>query len=287
MLNTRLTDVLELELPDLPRVFDTALLDAHAQNVLGDLERMLETGTLLQHTRLVHVFSMARDDRQMPRLKIVIGLELINQCALDFQFHTMTLGELELSALDDRQRLVNACKNLPTQNTLVSQEVSRRIAAACLDIPIESLQPEVSRRLKNLLGIQRRNLQGTLTGDPWQQELPALPKFDWRRELYRVRALLHREKFGYTLSLLQRDQLCDDLRHISKLRMHERPSSIELTRSLEQAEHTRSPVDIVIRVGSRVGSDQLVVADFVRFSRPSTCESRPQGSGKAIAPSRP
>lgn len=269
MLNTRLTEVMELELPDLPRVFDAELLEAHARSVLSTLEEMLEASTLLQHTRLVHSFTMTVDDRQSPRMRVVIGLELINQRALDFQFRTMTLGELEQAALDDRQRLINACINLPAHSTMVSMEVSRRIAAACLDLPMENLQPEVSRRLRSLLGVPRRNLHGTLAGDPWQHELPALPRLEWRRELYRVRALLHREKYGYTLRLLQRDQLADDLRHISKLRMHERPSSIEATSILDQAEHTRSPVNIVIRVGGRVGSTQLEAADFVRFSNSS------------------
>lgn len=269
MINLRLTDVLELELPDFPRIFDATLLEEHAQAVLADVARLLDTETSLQHTRLAHAFSMTLDERQSPRLKIVIGLALLNQRLLDFQFRELTLGDLELAALEDRQRLVTACKNLPVQHSQLSLEIARRISAACLDIPVASLQAEVSRHLKSLLASHRRPLYGTLAGTPWQHELPSLPSFEWRRELFQVRVLLHREKSGYTLRLLRRDQRADDLRHINKLRMHERPSDIEAAGLLDRAEHTRSPVEMVIRVGSRVGSDQLIVADFVRFAEQS------------------
>ena len=184
---------------------------------------------------------------------------------LDFECGFRSLGSLEQSILEDRQKMVTACRNLPTQSALVAIEFSQRISAACLNMPQELLQPELSKRLKILLGVKTRRWHGFVSEHPWQHQLPTIGKYEWRAELLGVRVQLQREKRGFLLRLMRRDSLPASLQSVKRLLMPERPINIDDASVLDRAEHIRSPIDMVIRVGSRPGSDQLVVADFVNF----------------------
>src|SRR3989442_2144385 len=265
MSNPILTPSLELKLTGLPSVFEAPQLEDQATSLLQDLRTLLDTKALLRHTALTHAFRLVVDDRQEPGVLLVIGLALSNQHVLDFQHKTKKLGELEQLILEDRHKVVNACKNLPTQSALVAIEFSQRISAACLNLPVEDIQPELSKRLQVLLGVKRRNWQGVLTDHPWQHQLPAIAKYEWRSELLSVRVQLQREQRGFSLKLMRPDSLPTLIRSVRKLRMPERPADIDQASILDRAEYTRSPIDMVIRAGSRPGSDQLIVADFVGF----------------------
>ena len=265
MSNAILTQVLELKLTGLPSVFDAHQLEDQATNLLQDLCTLLDTKALLRHTVLTHAFRLVAGDCEKPGVLLVIGLTLSNQRILDFHYKTRSLGEMEQSILEDRQKVVNACKNLPTQSALVAVEFSQRISAACLNLPLEDLQPELSRRLQVLLGVRRRNWHGVLADHPWQHQLPAIAKYEWRSELLGVRVQLQREKRGFSLRLMRPDSLPTLIQSVKKLRMPERPADIDQAAILDRAEYTRTPIDMVIRAGSRPGSDQLIVADFVGF----------------------
>ncbi|MFC5520837.1 hypothetical protein [Polaromonas jejuensis] len=265
MSNPILTPILELKLTELTPVFEAHQLEEKATSLLQDLRTLLDTKTLLQHTALTHTFRLVVDDRQEPGVLLVIGLALSNQHVLDFQYETRSLGAMEQLILEDRKKVVNACRNLPTQSALVAIEFSQRISAACLNLPVEDIQPELSKRLKVLLGVKRRNWHGVLTDHPWQHQLPAIAKYEWRSELLSVRVQLQRERRGFSLRLMRPDSLPTLIRSVQKLRMPERPADIDKASILDRAEYTRSPIDMVIRAGSRPGSDQLIVADFVGF----------------------
>lgn len=104
-------------------------------------------------------------------------------------------------------------------------------------------------------------------------ELPTLPRYEWRRELFHVRAKLFRERRGFTLKLLNRTSLPSQLRAARTLRMPGRPPKLEDASALDRAEYTGTPVDLVIRVGSILGSELICVADFVRLAdAKSSCE---------------
>ena len=164
--------------------------------------------------------------------------------------------------------MVTACRNLPTQSALVAIEFSQRIAAACLSMPQDILQSDLSKRLKILLSVKTRSWNGSVSEHPWQHHLPGLAKHEWRAEHVKVRAQLQRERRGFSLRLMRPETLPMMLQSVKSLRMLERPVDIDKASILDRAEHTRSPLDMVIRVGSRPGSDQLTVADFLSF-RPS------------------
>lgn len=263
MINTMLMEVLELKLTGLPPVFEARQLDEQAHKLMYDLSALLDAKVLLQHSVLTHKFRLTVNDQQGPGVLLVIGLALPNQHILDFQYGARSLGAMEQLILEERQKLVVACKNLPTQSALVAIEFSQRISAACLNLPVQDLHPDLFKRLNALLSVKRRSLHGTVTDHPWQHQIPAIAKYEWRGELLSVRVQLQREKRGFSLRLMRPDLLPNLLQSVRKLRMPERPSDIDAACILDRAEYTRSPINLVIRAGSRPGSDQLLVADFV------------------------
>jgi hypothetical protein len=265
MINTMLVEVLELKLTGLSPFFEARLLDEKAQKLLHELSALIDAKVLLQHSALTHKFRLTVNDHYEPGVLLVIGLALRNQQVLDFQHVARSLGTIEQLILEDRQKMVTACRNLPTQSALVAIEFSQRILAACLNIPQELLQPELSKRLKTLLSVKTRSWHGSVSDHPWQHQLPSIGKYEWRRELHNVRVQLQREKRGFLLRLMRLDSLPASLRTVKKLLMPERPADLEDASVLDRAEHVRSPIEMVIRVGSRPGSDQLIVADFVKF----------------------
>ncbi|MBP7441343.1 MAG: hypothetical protein KA899_14470, partial [Acidovorax sp.] len=68
------------------------------------------------------------------------------------------------------------------------------------------------------------------------------------------------------LKLLNRTSLPSQLRAARTLRMPDRPPKLEDASALDRAEYTGTPVDLVIRVGSILGSELICVADFVRLA---------------------
>ncbi len=265
MTNTMLTEVLELKLAGLSPLFGARQLDEHAEKLMHDLYALVDAKVILQHSVLTHKFRLAVNDHHEPGVMLVIGLTLRNQHFLDFQHEARSLGALEQLILEDRQKMVTTCRNLPTQSALVAIEFSQRISAACLNMPQELLHPDLTKRLKTLLSVKTRRWHGSVSEHPWQHQLPMIGKYEWRGELHKVRVQLQREKRGFLLQLMRPDSLPTSLRTVKKLRMLERPADIDAASLLDRAEHVRSPVDMVIRVGSRPGSDQLIVADFVNF----------------------
>lgn len=272
MINTMLMEVLELKLTGFSPLFEARQLDEQAHKLMCDLNILLDTNTLLQRSVLTHKFRLTVNDKHEPGLLLVIGLTLHNQQVLDFLHAENSLGEMEQFILEDRHKMVTACRNMPTQTALVAIEFSQRISAACLNTPQDLLQPELSKRLKLLLSVRTRRWQGSISDQPWQHDLPGLAKYEWRSDLLNVRALLRRERRGFSLRLMRPDSLPTMLQRVTNLRMHERPSDIEKASLLDRAEHIRSPVDMVIRVGSLPGSDKLIVADFLDF-KPSALQS--------------
>jgi hypothetical protein len=84
-------------------------------------------------------------------------------------------------------------------------------------------------------------------------------------ELRQLSQLL-REQRGFTLKLLQRAQLPAALHSVKRLRMHERPATLEDATVLDRAEYTGTPIELIIRIGSVIGSDVISVADFVEIA---------------------
>jgi hypothetical protein len=265
MINAMLLDVLELKLTGFSPLFESRQLDEQAHKLMYDLNILLETNVLLQHSMLTHKFRLTVNGKNEPGLLLVIGLALRNQHVLNFGYEEKTLGEMEQCILEDRHKMVTACRNLPTQTALVAIEFSQRISAACLNMPQELLQSELSKRLKILLGVKTRRWQGSISEQSWQHDLPGLAKYEWRADHLTVRALLRRERRGFSLRLMRLELLPLMLQGVKYLRMHERPADIDKASTLDRAEHIRLPVDMIIRVGSLPGSDQLIVANFLDF----------------------
>lgn len=97
-------------------------------------------------------------------------------------------------------------------------------------------------------------------------ELPTLPRYEWSSELFHVRSQLSRERKGFTLKLLGRTSLPVLLRTVHELRMPVRPPNLQNSSVLDRAEHTGTPVDLVIRAGTVLGRAHISVADFERFA---------------------
>ena len=268
MSNSILPPILELHLTGLPTIFDSCDLEKAAQHLLDDFCTLLQIDVLLQHTVVTHGFRLTVDSHERPAVLIVIGLRLQNQQLLNFASGEQTLGALELSLLEDRDRLVTACQNLPAQTTLVTMDLAQRVSAASLNLPADAQDPELAHHLTVLLGVKARQWHGSVTDHPFQLAFPALPRYEWQVEWFDVRVKLEREKQGFSLTLLRPNDLAPALQSTTKLRMPERPASIELASLLDRAEHTGAPVNMVIRAGNRPGSTHLIVADFVGFRRP-------------------
>ena len=266
MKDALLTQVLKLNLLGFPAFFDSVQLDMRAKGVLDDLATLLGSAALLQHTKLIHRFTQIVDDRQRPLLQLVIGLCLKNQLVLDYHYSAVTAGDLELRILEDRQRLVNACKNLPTMTTAAAIEFSQKVFEACLDCASEDPQQDLSRRLSTLLGVRTKSLVGTLSDQPWEHQLPLISRYEWHPEKLMVRALLHREKRGFSIHFLKRESLPPILHSAHRLPMPECPSDLDTADLLDRSVRTKSPLNLVIRVGTRPGSSKIEVADFVELA---------------------
>lgn len=128
MTDTMLVKVLELKLNNLPLEFDSWQLKARAERVIEDLNDLLDSKALLQHSTFVHKFRLGVDERRDPFTSMVVGLTVHNQRFLDFQYGSKSVGAIEQLVLEDRQRIVAACRNLPTQSALVAIEFAQRIA---------------------------------------------------------------------------------------------------------------------------------------------------------------
>lgn len=257
--------VMELEIHGLPDLFDEMQLRRRAQAVISDLERLVEVDSLLLYTTLTYRYCLRNKNSGEPLIVLVLELAPRPQQLLDFAPEENSLGTREMNMLADRQRLRHACKELPVQNTQAVIALSQRLHAGFLDLPDEALVPKAEKQLDALVSARQRHWNGHLSEvDPWQMELPTLPRYEWRRELFHVRAKLFRERRGFTLKLLSRTTLPSQLRSVRTLRMPDRPPKLEDASALDRAEYTGTPVDLVIRVGSNLGSELICVADFVR-----------------------
>lgn len=260
-----LTDVLQLGLPSFPARFKSVDLEHCASSMLRDLEALLDTKEVLKHTVLRYEFKLSLDDGQRPCVLLLVGLELQSQQILDFGFGMSSLGQLEQMVLNDRAALIQACRQLPTQMARASVAFADRISSAGLNLPMEELQPAVMKKLRALLQARYRKFSGAVAEYPFQHELPSFGKYEWRADAICVRVILVREKYGYLLRFLRRDTLPRMLQHIKTMPMPKRPVEIEAAAFMDRSEHAKNPVDLVIRVGSRAGSEELIVADFVSF----------------------
>lgn len=265
-----LTPVLEVRVSELPTLFDEQTLGSKARVLLQDLAKILDTRQLLRHTVLIHKFRQMKDSDGNPCIMLVIGLALSNQRSLDIEYNTYSLGQIEKQILDDRHRFVSACQALPTRHDLVAVQFAQRIAAACLNLPTETIESELSSRLQTLLSIRHKRFDGMLAGQAWQLHLPDLAPYDWLPNVFEVRTRLTREKSGFTLNLLHPLTTPKGSRPVRRLRMPARPRDVEISLTLERAEIRGTPLDINIRVGSRPGSDDLIVADFVALANNSS-----------------
>ncbi|MBP3981138.1 hypothetical protein J8G26_10410 [Acidovorax sp. JG5] len=259
--------VMELEIQGLPDLFDEKQLQQRAHAVISDLARLLGVDRLLQYTTLTYRYRLHSKDPDGPLIVLVLELAPRPQRLLDFLTDDTTLGTLEKNLLADRQRLRHACQELPVQNSHAAIALAQRLHAGFLDLPDETLAAETEKQLAALVNARHRHWNGYLSeDDPWQMELPTLPRYQWSRELLHVRAKLSRERRGFTLKLLRRATLPAQLRSIHNLRMPDRPPNLEDASMLDRAEYTGTPVDLVIRVGSVLGSESISVADFVRLA---------------------
>lgn len=257
------TPILELVLTDLSAEFDSIELEVRARSQLHDLESLLKISNLLTHTKLIYAFRADVNEKEAAVIVLIVGLALRNQAILDFENRTLSAGQIEQFTLDDRQRMVGACRALPTLNASAAMGLAQRLSRAYLNLPEASLQPRIEEQINVLMRSKRRHWNGQLTGNPWQHQLPALPKHEWLSEHVNVRAQLHREKRGFSLTLLRRHELPASLSSAKQLRMLERPACIDMATILDRAEYTGSPIDMVIRLGRRIGAVELTLADFV------------------------
>ncbi|QKD45729.1 hypothetical protein HF896_19845 [Alicycliphilus denitrificans] len=258
---------MELEIQGLPNLFDEKQLQQRVQAVISDLARLVEVNSLLLYTTLTYRYRLRSKDTGDPLIVLVLELAPRPQQLLDFAPEENALGTLEKNILADRQRLRHACQELPVQNTQAVIALSQRLHAGFLDFPDEPLAPKTERQLTALVNARHRQWKGYLSEDTrWQMELPTLPRYDWSCELLHVRTKLYRERKGFTLKLLSRATLPAQLRSVQNLRMPDRPPNLEDASVLDRAEYTGTPVDLVIRVGSLLGSESISVANFVRLA---------------------
>jgi hypothetical protein len=262
MNNSLITNILNLKMTGLPIQFTSLQQEGCAKSLIDDLRSLLNIDSLLQHTRLEHNFQIQADEKRHPHLNLVLGLTLKVQTELDYSFRRFTLGALELQVLEDRHRLINACKSLPIQSSAVVSAVANRISAACLDLPLVDLRPEIKNRLRALLRVRQKNWSGSVAGSPFDHQKEMFPKYEWHRDIYVVRVLLLRATSGYTLKFLVNPPFLRPSRRIAM----PRPKDLATTEALERAQFLQDPIDIAIRVGSKLGSDAIAVADFVSFS---------------------
>ena len=259
--------VMELEIQGLSDIFDEQQLRQRAHAMVSDLTRLLALDRLLQYTTLTYRYRLRCGETGSPSIVLVLELTQRPQRLLDFQGDGTTLGTLERNLLEDRQRLRHACQELPVQNSHATIALAQRLHAASLDSPDEALPPETDRQLSALINSRHRQWNGHLAEDhPWQMELPALPRYEWVGPPVRVRAQLLRKQRGFTLKLLQRTQLPEALHSVKHLRIHERPSTLEDAAVLDRAEYTGTPIELLVRLGRVIGSDDISVADFLEIA---------------------
>ena len=252
------TQVLRLKLLGRPKCFYGAELDRLAQPVMADFSALISVHSVLQHTRLAHHFEL--DEKQPAIVNIIIGLSFPTQLSFDFSFGS-SLGEIEAKVIAERERLMRACRELEGSVAAASMEFAQRHCACCLGFPEDD--HELSQALKELSRAGRQRYRGSLMDSPWAPELPSFAKYEWMPAQYSVRARLRRDRQGFKLKLLRRSDLPRELRAVSALHMLQRPLEKEFALSLEEADFEERAVDLTIRVGRRLGSDELTVADFV------------------------
>ena len=182
MSNSILQPILELHLTGFPTIFESFDLEKAAQRLLEDFCALLQTNVLLQHTVVTHALRLAVNNRELPVVMILIGLRLQNQQLLNFAGGEQTLGGLEQSLLEDRDRLVTACQNLPAQTTLVTMDLAQRVTAASLNLLADARDPELAHHLTVLLSVKARQWHGSMTDHPFQLVFPALPRYEWQIE---------------------------------------------------------------------------------------------------------
>lgn len=260
-----LQPVLELQIMQLPVVFDLQLLDSHARRLVDQFSVLTEATSILKHTTMTYAFRQALDEINTPVMMLVIGLVLRNQMILDFKFKNIDIATLEMMILEDRSRLISACKNLPIQSSVAAVDFSKRITSACLDLPQSEISAQVSRSLRALLDVKQRSWAGQINSQKWQHHLPHMPPFDWQSGHHNVRVRLSREKRGYSLQFLKKNELPVTLKSLARLPMPEQPSDLETASELHKAERTGQPIDIAIRIGTAIRTGEVVVADFLRF----------------------
>ena len=145
--------------------------------------------------------------------------------------------------------------------------LANRVSQANMNRPLESMAPHIARRMKVMFNASRKEMTGLVADRPWQFELPSLPKYQWQSTCVNLRVQLIREKYGFTLILLNRKSLSPELQNTKSLLMPQRPQLIEDAALLDRAEHTGSPVDISVRLGSILGSEDFSIADFAGFAK--------------------
>jgi hypothetical protein len=184
---------------------------------------------------------------------------------LNFGAQALTPAAIEMRCIEDRSRIVKACQEVNNEATLVAVALANRVTAANMNRPVDDMTPDIARRMKVLINASRKEMTGMIADRPWQLEFPSLPKYQWKSTCVNLRVQLLREKRGFTLLLLNRHALPQGLEKSKYLLMPERPHSIEDAALLDRAEHTGSPVEISVRLGSVLGSDEFCVADFTSF----------------------
>lgn len=265
MSNQHLTSILQVKIVGLADPFVPADLTQKATDLLKDLENQLDPKTFLKDTTMDFSLRLDVDEAGKPFHWMLVGLKLISQLELDFYHSDTSDGDIEQKVLEDRQRLVNACRNLPTKNGLTATQWAERTSSAVLNVPQERVVADLHNRITRLASVKNRHWHVHIDGNTFQHELPSIARYEWRRELVSVKVLLDREKRGFSLRLMHRDTLPSWVQRVSKLTMPERPKNIEVAGVLDRAELTGSPVKMLIRLGSRPGSEQLTVADMVRL----------------------
>lgn len=259
--------VMELEIQGLADIFDEQELRQRAHTMISDLTGLLASDRLLRYTTLTYRYRLRSGETGSASIVLVLELTQRPQQLLQFQGGDSTLGTLERNMLEDRERLRHACEDLSAQNSQATIALARRLQAAFLNSPDEALPQKIERQLNALVHSRHRRWNGQFSEDhPWQMELPALPRYEWIGSPVHVYVKLLREKRGYTLILLRRAQLPAVLHSTKRLRMHERPSKLEDATSLDRAEYTGTPIELVVHIGSIVGSDDISVADFARLA---------------------
>ena len=276
MNNAHLTSIFEIKLVGLAYVFDLSDVEHKTANLLADLENQLNSKTLLKNTSMVFSLRLDVDEHGKPFLWMLVGLKMNQQLELSFYDPEMAHGDVEQRVLEDRQQLINACRNLPTANGLTASQWAERTCSAILDVPQKRVESDLHCRIVKLSRVKNRSWHVHVDGNSFQHELPSIAKYEWRSELVKVQVLLNREKRGFSLRLMHRDALPSWVQRAGQLNMPERPKSIEIAGYLDRAEHTGSPVKMLIRLGSRPGSEQLIVADMVRIDNAKFSQVLPE-----------